>query len=796
MSGTNQFDITSAAEISVTPGHFVVLVPNPTDPTKLVGRRFTWATFLSLLPAGLKGAKGDTGAIGAAGPTGPAGATGPAGPQGAPGLSAFQVAQLLGFPGDEQDFLDSLVGPQGPVGPTGATGPTGPQGATGPAGPTGPKGDTGATGPAGATGAQGPAGPTGPKGDTGATGAAGATGPAGPKGDTGATGPAGAKGDKGDTGDQGPQGIQGPAGVGLTNRGAWATGTTYAPGDYVFALNGSGVSSMFILTGSANYTSTTAPATDTAHWVEFQAPQGQQGPAGPAGATGATGATGPKGDTGAAGPAGPTGATGATGATGPKGDTGAQGPAGTITAPGTAATNRTATVFGVWENGTWRNLPYATLRDWLAEDISLSPKPSGGDDGGTMAARISTLPTIGIHADLDQGNFTDIETVISQAQSLGVSIVRAFVAVGSGSDWKTVNLQRIVDAGLKLELTGSTGNTPAENVQAIVDFLATRPGSIVFVEGPNEPNNWGVTYGGYTGVEGAQAWQTDFYAALKANSATSAIPVAGISSYPFIAADSDWNNLHVYSNNADQPRQEIVNTKNSQEAVDPGKPFAITETGYPTSATTDTHNVPTDLQAPLTLNTIMDAAILGAKHVGIFSLRDWSGSDIGAHYGLFYNDNTPKPSGVAVRNLLSLFRDTGSNAATFTTSALGVSFDNLPNDCTWRIYQKSSGKFVIVLWREPDLWNDGPRTRIAITPSSVTANFVSNRSGALYDPVQGAGSILTFSDTRTVSFSIAENMLVFLVDLAQGSSNETPVYVTDGGNRLKDGDDYITEGNA
>ena len=62
-------------------------------------------------------------------------------------------------------------------------------------------------------------------------------------------------------GDAGTKGLQGAAGTGLTNCGNWASGTTYAPGCYVFYAT-SGTNStiaMWILEGTESYTSTIFP---------------------------------------------------------------------------------------------------------------------------------------------------------------------------------------------------------------------------------------------------------------------------------------------------------------------------------------------------------------------------------------------------------------------------------------------------------------------------------------------------------------------------------------------------------
>lgn len=260
--------------------------------------------------------------------------------------------------------IASIIGPQGPTGATGATGPAGVQG---------PKGDTGDVGP------QGPAGPKGADGAVGPVGPAGPAGTDGKDGATGATGPQGPKGDKGD------------AGSGLTNKGSWVSGTTYNPGDYVFAATseGSTTTSMFIVEASAAFVSSTAPYADTANWVEFTAPQGETG------ATGATGPQGPKGDTGATGPAG---AAGATGPAGPQGETGATGPAGAA-ASVTVGTTTSGDTASVTNSGT----SSAAVLDFVlvnGKDGAVGatgetgPQGPKGDTGEAGAAATVTVGTV------------------------------------------------------------------------------------------------------------------------------------------------------------------------------------------------------------------------------------------------------------------------------------------------------------------------------------------------------------------------------------------------------------------
>lgn len=177
----------------------------------------------------------------------------------------------------------------------------------------------------------------------------------------GPQGPAGATGPKGD------QGVPGPVGpAGLTWRGPWSAGNTYAVDDAV----GWGGSSYFATAahaaGGTPPTGVAAnPGTDdsalNAGWALLategatgpQGAQGLQGAKGDTGATGTQGATGlqgPKGDTGDTGATGPIGPTGVAG---PKGDPGATGPAGDAGATGaTGASGPTGQRGSVWFIGT------------------------------------------------------------------------------------------------------------------------------------------------------------------------------------------------------------------------------------------------------------------------------------------------------------------------------------------------------------------------------------------------------------------------------------------------------------
>ncbi|HZU29017.1 MAG TPA: hypothetical protein VFA04_26060 [Bryobacteraceae bacterium] len=137
----------------------------------------------------------------------------------------------------------------------------------------------------------------------------------------------------------GPQGQTGPQGAaGLTWRGPWAAGQSYAKFDAV-SWNGSA----WINSTDANQNQ---PDAQGSGWtllasVGAKGDPGPKGDTGPQGVKGDTGAQGPQGIQGLSGPQGPQGATGATGARGPQGP---QGPVGGLSGIAQFSSDGTFTV--------------------------------------------------------------------------------------------------------------------------------------------------------------------------------------------------------------------------------------------------------------------------------------------------------------------------------------------------------------------------------------------------------------------------------------------------------------------
>ena len=376
---------------------------------------------------------------------------------------------------------------------------------------------------------------------------------------------------------------------------------------------------------------------------------------------------------------------------------------------------------------------------------------------------------LGVQPDLNQGNWASIEGtggMIEQARFVGAGILR--VSVPDPDNWATPNLPQLVAAGLKLDFIAAPYAPPDRNALWIKDFLTQFPGSVALVEGPNEPNNFAVEYAGETGVSAAMRWQADFYAAMKADPVTAHVPIYGLASFPKVAAASDVNNLHVYPIRARQARRAIEDEAREQRAVDPGKPWGITEFGYftiPGFEPPGQHweGVDEVTQAKLLASAYFDAASLGASHLILFNLRDWCSNradDVNAHFGLFRCDNSPKPAANILRNIAAHLADHGEavrpGRLSFRTNASPQVRDML--------LQRGDGRFVLVFWRTPDIWDENADRQINHEYQRFTLQFEARQASVqVFDPLTDAEAVWSERNAQQVPVVIVDRPVIVVV---------------------------------
>jgi RTX calcium-binding nonapeptide repeat (4 copies) len=382
------------------------------------------------------------------------------------------------------------------------------------------------------------------------------------------------------------------------------------------------------------------------------------------------------------------------------------------------------------------------------------------------------LDTMGVNTHFHQaGQYDDIARSVAALDYLGIDHVRE-------ADIPDPEWDALAAAGAKVDLFVYPGRSPADNVADIKALVQKHPGLVRSIEGPNEVDLWQVNYAGKTGLAGAQAYQAELFRLVNAEPLLKDIPVFNFS-WGVGPADkpgeADWANVHAYRPHGHQPINGMKWHLDYQQNVMPGKPMALTETGYYTLPNDDNWGGVDDRsQAALTLNTFFRADAFGVERTFLYQMFDQYNDGRGreANFGLFNYDFSPKPVAHAIHNLTTILGDEGANAATFAPGALDyVVRGSAPNLGT-KLLQESDGTFDLVVWAEPDIWDEGANRPITAPVSPLTVELgKSFASVKVYDPLRGADPIQTFSNTSSVRLDVTDHPLVVEVS---GSVGATP----------------------
>ncbi len=331
-------------------------------------------------------------------------------------------------------------------------------------------------------------------------------------------------------------------------------------------------------------------------------------------------------------------------------------------------------------------------------------------------------------------------------------------------------------------------------------------GALVAVEGPNEPNNFRVTYKGATSSKTTSMpvalFQRDLYAAVKADPKLAGIPVFHSSeaggSEPdncglqfltipsgagaLLPADTkfaDYANTHNYV--CGHGLKGITEDNIAWNAEDPtlngtwdgmwveyghtwwGKGFegytkvqlkklprVTTETGWNTRTGNggNATAISEDEQGKLFLNLYLAAFKRGWSYTFIYMLRDSRGQ---GDWGLVHNDYTYKPSATYLHNLTTLLADKSS---AFTPGKIDYTIPGQPGTVHDLLMQKSNGTFELAVWGEQAKGSSDVIVQLGAKYASVK----------VYDPTLGTGPIQTLANASSVPLKLSDHALVIEIE--------------------------------
>ena len=416
-----------------------------------------------------------------------------------------------------------------------------------------------------------------------------------------------------------------------------------------------------------------------------------------------------------------------------------------------------------------------------------------------------TGPTTAVKAN-DFLNSLGVCTHITQGEDKPVKVGECLKYIGlrvlrddGSKDLQT--LKRFIDvyrtSGAKTVLLPINGNVAASLAE--YETLAAA-GALLAAEGPNEPNNWHVTYKGQTSSGKTSLpiarFQADLYAAVKADPKLAGIPVfhsseAGGSQpdncglqyltipkgagclMPDGTKFADYANPHNYVCDHLKGITEDNIAWNAEDPTLKGKwdglyveyghtwwgkgyngytpaqlatlPRVTTETGWSTRAGGGGHSdaISEEEQGKLFVNLYLDAFQRGWTYTFIYMLHD---SPSQGAWGFVHSDYSHKASATYLHNLTTILADQSSN---FTPRKLNYSILDKPTTVHDLLFEKSDGTLELAIWGERAKGSD-----------DVTVKLGAQASVKVYDPTLGIAPIRAFANVSSVPLTLGDHALI------------------------------------
>jgi trimeric autotransporter adhesin len=420
----------------------------------------------------------------------------------------------------------------------------------------------------------------------------------------------------------------------------------------------------------------------------------------------------------------------------------------------------------------------------------MSPLAAAGPNSHSKSAQptmraYNFYSKFGVNTDVNAGE--TISSILIDLEYLGVYNIRdSIFSQGYATAFAPLAAQ-----GVKLHMDFQGWVNPAPSMSDWLGWLQTYlvapyPGSVVGVSGPNEVDytSSAFVYDGLSGVPAANQAQQDLYNGISVNPALKNIPVdmwplafptssAVTSEVGNQTAYCERANMHDYyfpddyspsvSAYGDMQAQIPLYLADYQKVCDRAQ-WVTTETGWVTpyaGGNMFSKQVNEDVQAKLLLSDLFDHAMLpNCQAVYIFDLQWGSENTSDPGWGVFHDDGTPKESGTAIHYLMAILNDPGANAATFTPGPFSYSLSGMPSASGNFVVAKSNGSFDILLWNETPIWSLSTESELSIPTSTVTVFLPPGSSGNIYQPIQGAAPIATFTHVTELQVGLNDSPLI------------------------------------
>lgn len=423
-------------------------------------------------------------------------------------------------------------------------------------------------------------------------------------------------------------------------------------------------------------------------------------------------------------------------------------------------------------------------------------------DGTAALPATDFLDSIGVNSAINQRGESLAKT-IECAKYLGIRWFRSGI-----EDCRDVGVyvEFHRQTGARFSWSPGSGGSDLQRLIATARELAAADALVAF-EGPNEPNNWGITYEGEKGGGQADSWlavaklQAALYQAVKSDPDLRRYPVWSISEggaekdnvgLQFLAIPDGANtllpagtrfadaaNVHNYIYH---PNASGLEDNKTWKAADPGpdcrvdglfgeygRTWARHYAGYGPETlaklprvTTETGvliggSITEEVQALNLLSVYLDQFKRGWSHTAVYLLRDRVDEAGNQKFGFYAPDYTPRKAAAYLHNLTTILADHRSPAA---PASLLYSVEPEPVTVHDLLLQKADGTFDLVVWDE-----------LLAGTNQVTVRLGAPvETAEVYDPTLGTSPVERLKQTDAVALTVSNHPLILAVPPASGSA--------------------------
>jgi len=190
------------------------------------------------------------------------------------------------------------------------------------------------------------------------------------------------------------------------------------------------------------------------------------------------------------------------------------------------------------------------------------------------------------------------------------------------------------------------------------------------------------------------------------------------------------------------------------------KPVISTETGYHNTVNTTDIGVPEDVAGKYIPRLCLEQFNYGIPGTFLYELINVydDPNDPQKNFGLLRNDGSEKPAFIALKNLISLLKDPGSE---FTLGALNYRLSGNMTNVHHTLLQKHDGTFYLILWQEVSGFDVNSTSNINVANHQVKLTLLQPiQSAVIYLPNNSINPLEQDSNPNQINLNIADYPLV------------------------------------